>query len=528
MRFLYLFALSILFLSSCSEEGQPVSIDFFQNDTIPFSLKLQKALETEYLADMGFSEQQSIWLNEYYKNRAFKPTWVNDSMISPQGLQLRHVMQRSLWFGIPENRLIHGAQKRKIIWIEEEILLTAKLASMVFDLRNGFIDHKLKQYKPWNFITIESLDSLLAQRDTLIMDKIILNQGSKDTNYRFLANKTYGFCLNHGTDNTIFKINIEKDDSISNAANARESLIAKKYLIESDTSVEAFNTALTQFQIANAIKADAVIGENTSQALNESNQHKVMRAALTLDKLRSRSPYPEKYLGINIPEYVLRLVIKDTLRAIHRIIVGKVGHETPELSSRIHEIVIFPYWNVPYSIAGKEVLPSVKGNTAYLANNNYKLFKGDNEVSPYSINWSRVKENTFPYKLVQQPGPKNSLGVLKFEFHSKYSVYMHDTPSKHLFSRNIRAFSHGCMRCQYPDSIAKVILNYDSVRTKRNPITALMFDSLLNLNENYRIKIIDPVPIYVEYRTVYADRTNIIFYPDIYLRDEEFLNIMNE
>lgn len=528
LRIAYFLLIPILFLSSCSGEYHPVSIDFFQNDTIPFREKLQKALEPEHLKEMGFSEEQTVWLQDYYEKNAYKSLWVNDSMISKEGLKLRHVIKRSLWFGVPTNRLIQKVEKRKELWIDEEILLTARLSSMVFDLRNGFIDYKLKQYKPKDLIDFESLDSLLAQRDTLTLDKIILNQGIQDSNYRFLAHKIYAYCLNHGVDKTEFKVNKEKDDSIGAVTLARKSLIVKKYLNENDTTKDAYKSALAEFQKDNGLKQDGVIGEYTAQALSESNFHKIMRAALSLDKIRSRNPYPEKYVGINIPEYVLRLVIKDTLRAIHRVIVGKPDHKTPELSSRIHEIVVFPYWNVPYSIAGKEVLPSVKANPSYLSKNHYKIFKGDNEVNPYSVHWSRIRENTFPYKLVQQPGPHNSLGVLKFEFYSNYSVYLHDTPSKYLFSKDIRAFSHGCMRCQYPDSLAKALLNYDSVRTKRNSITAPMLDSLLALKENYRIKMMDPVPVFVEYRTVYADRTNLIFYPDIYLRDEEFLRVMNE
>jgi hypothetical protein len=528
IRFTYFLLISILFLSSCSEQYHPISIDFFQNDTIPFRDKLQKALEPEYLKELGFSEEQAIWLQDYYEKKSYKSLWVNDSMISREGLKLRHVMKRSLWFGIPTNRLIQKVEKRNKLWIEEEILLTAQLSSMFNDLRNGFIDYKLKQYKPIDFIDFESLDSLLNQRDTLTMEKIILNQGIKDSNYRFLANKIYGYCLNHGIDNTDLKVNKEKDDSSGAVTMARKSLILKKYLSENDTTYVSYDRALKEFQKDNGLKQDGIIGEYTAKALSESNLHKVMRAALTLDKIRSRNPYPEKYVGINIPEYVLRLVIKDTLRAIHRVIVGKPDHKTPELSSRIHEIVVFPYWNVPYSIAGKEVLPSVKANPSYLSNNHYKIFKGDNEVNPYSVHWSRIRENTFPYKLVQQPGPHNSLGILKFEFYSNYSVYLHDTPSKYLFSKDIRAFSHGCMRCQYPDSLAKALLNYDSVRTKRNSITAPMLDSLLSLKENYRIKIMDPVPVFVEYRTVYADRTALIFYPDIYFRDEQYLKVMNE
>ena len=105
----------------------------------------------------------------------------------------------------------------------------------------------------------------------------------------------------------------------------------------------------------------------------------------------------------------------------------------------------------------------------------FKIFKNDLEIKPASVNWA--KYSTFPYKLRQEFGPTNSLGILKFEFHNKYGVYLHDTPNKNLFSNDIRAFSHGCMRCEFPIKLAKLILDYDSIKGIRNPITADSLDS---------------------------------------------------
>jgi murein L,D-transpeptidase YcbB/YkuD len=220
--------------------------------------------------------------------------------------------------------------------------------------------------------------------------------------------------------------------------------------------------------------------------------------------------------------------VHDSLKRIHHIVIGKTTNQTPQLESKIRSIVVFPFWKVPYSIASKEILPAVKRNAGYMAKNNYKIYRNDHEVNPYGVNWKAIKENSFPYQVIQQPGPGNSLGIIKFEFHNSYSVYVHDTPSKSLFKTDVRSYSHGCMRCEKPVDLAKTILDYDSVRRKRNDITADSLDSLLIDAKNYTIKLKNTIPIYVEYNTVVADRKQLIFHIDIYKREEEYLKIMKD
>jgi murein L,D-transpeptidase YcbB/YkuD len=318
----------------------------------------------------------------------------------------------------------------------------------------------------------------------------------------------------------------QREDSTKSILQAEKILTNKRYLDENVSSEDLLASALKDFQKDNGLRQDGIIGAYTARALKESNYRKIMRAALSLEKIRCHEKYPKTFIRINIPEYLLRFVVSDTLRQVHRLIVGKPETKTPELRSRIHNIVLYPYWNVPYSIASKEILPLVKSSPSYLQKNHYKIYRGDHEVNPHEVGWKHVKENSFPYRLVQQPGTHNSLGIVKFEFYSNYSVYLHDTPSKNLFNRDIRAFSHGCIRCEFPDSLAKTILSNDSQRKKSNAIEGYMIDSLLKIRENRIIKLLVPVPVFVEYQTVFACRNSLIFYLDIYYRDEEYLKIM--
>lgn len=528
MRYLLILIVSATVLSSCSNDPAPVSIDFFENDTIPLAEKIKRVLEPAYLAELGFNEEQSLWLQEFYLNHEYHPLWVNDSTLNKKGLLMESTLSRSLWFGIPQNRLKINKNK-KHIWVEEEILITAKTAIMLHDLNNGFMNFDEKKYKPLQFVPIEYLDAALTNKKHKTFDKVFQSQGVDDTNYRFISNKLYSFCYSYTLDKNQYDMKTVRLDSIHTINKSKKALISKGYLNEKESKDSiTYVNALKKFQEHNGLKPDGVVGKYTSWALNESTYNKVLRTALVMDKMRLRKEYPDKCIRINIPEYKLRFYIKDSLKRVHNIVVGKPENQTPQLQSKVRNIVVYPYWNVPYSIASKEILPALKRDKGYLTRNNYKIYRGDHQVNPYGVNWKKIKANTFPYKVVQQPGTDNSLGIIKFEFHNNYSVYVHDTPSKSLFKTDVRSYSHGCMRCENPVDLGKTLLDYDSIRKKRNDLTSDSLDSLLGLAENYVIRLKDPIPIFVEYNTVYADREVMIFYLDIYKRDEEYLKIMKD
>jgi hypothetical protein len=480
-------------------------------------------LQDEHLDTFGFSEDEKQWLRDFYAERKYSPLWVNDTAIAIKGLELQTSIKHSLWFGIPENRLRQPAFKENI-FVRDEILLTATAAFMVRDLDSGFMNLEEKKYEKRSFASKEKMNVLFKKR--LPIDSIFLQCGPLDSNYRFFATHLYAYCKSTTLDQTSFKIKPIKEDSVHCFSNTRDALVSKGYLSKKDNDSLKTVEALKAFQADNGLKTDGKIGKYTAFALNESSYEKVLRAALNLEKLRVKMKNPEKFIRINLPEYRLRYYAKDSLKSVHNIVIGKTENQTPELISKIRNIVVFPYWKVPYSIASKEILPELKRNSGYLEKHNYKLYRNKTEINGHQVNWKRIKENTFPYTLIQQPGPSNSLGIIKFEFFNDFSVYVHDTPSKGLFGVDVRSYSHGCMRCQNPVDLGKMILNYDSLGTKRNDLTADSLDSLLLLKENYVIRLKDQVPIFIEYSTVTADADRIVFWLDIYKRDEDYLKFL--
>lgn len=527
IRFSHFFILSILIIliHACSGtmEEKSDSSSYFLSDEYSIQDKIKTMLLDENLNAFGYSEDEKQWLREFYLKRNYTPLWVNDSTLTQRGQEMQETIKRSLWFGIPDNRL-KKPEFKDDIFVRDEILLTASTAQMVRDLDSGFMDLEGKKYETRCFASHDKINQLLKRK--LPCDSIFLQCGPLDSNYRFFANHLYNYCESTPLDKSTFKIKPLKEDSIHSFSNTKEALVSKGYLSKNENDSIKIVEALKYFQGHNGLKTDGKIGKYTVIALNESTYNKVLRAALNLEKLRVKPKDPEKFIRINLPEYRLRYYAKDSLKSVHNIVIGKTENQTPELHSKIRNIVVFPFWKVPYSIASKEILPELKRNSGYLEKHHYKLYRNKTEIDGHSINWKRIKENSFPYTVIQQPGIANSLGIIKFEFFNDFSVYVHDTPSKGLFGVDVRSYSHGCMRCQNPVDLGKMILNYDSLGTKRNDLTADSLDSLLLLKENYTIRLKDQVPIFVEYSTVTADIDRIVFWLDIYNRDEEYLNFL--
>lgn len=516
MKIIHFFFL-ILLLSACSENQVKDKVNFLQDKKISVSEKIKRIATDTYLSSFGIPEKVSKNLIQYYKERGFKPVFATDSTISKIGIKLQNELNQPLHYGIPNQRV--KQIKKNLHPLEKEVLILANLSVLMNDLNVGFFDFTTKKVKEISPIPYQVLRLKIKELDTISVTKLLLKQGPADTNYRFLATRLYDYCEKYKVDTTSFTLKTEKEDSIDVLGRIKKVLVSKKYL-----SVEADSTAIIEnlkvFQLENGIGADAKLGFNTVKALNESTYDKVLRASLALDKLRSQTKKPSKHIRINLPEFRLYFFSDDTLRSENRIIIGKVTNQTPELVSNINRITCFPFWRVPYSIASKEILPNLKRNKNYLAKHHYKLYAKEKEVDPTTINWS--KYSSFPFQVVQDPGQWNSLGLVKFEFNNSYSVYVHDTPSRGLFNSSFRSYSHGCMRCQYPQELAKTILKYDSIGRKE-PITGEIFDSIIKLESNYPIPLKKPVPIFIEYQSVVAYRDRMVFYIDLYNREKELV-----
>ena len=221
-------------------------------------------------------------------------------------------------------------------------------------------------------------------------------------------------------------------------------------LVYDDALVAAVNT----FQSAQGLDADGAVGPATLIALNGGVP--VTRADIIANMERWR--WMPRDLGtfnvfVNLPEYRLTVNKNGQEAYATRVVIGTTKNQTPVFSDNIRHIVVNPFWNVPSSIIKNEIAPKTRANPNYINNQNMELLYQGNVVSTSQINWAAVGDS-FPFRVRQKPGPSNSLGQIKFLFPNKHDVYLHDTPSKGLFSRSSRAFSHGCVRVENPMEFA--------------------------------------------------------------------------
>jgi murein L,D-transpeptidase YcbB/YkuD len=294
--------------------------------------------------------------------------------------------------------------------------------------------------------------------------------------------------------------------------------------IETD-SIPADSTrlaaAIKKFQQKNFLEVDGKAGMQTLRVINTTNRERFVQVAITLDRFKLLPPQmPDKFLWVNLPSFTLQLWEGDSITLVSKIICGKPITRSPVLTSAISELITYPKWTIPASIIEKEILPALKRNPGYLAKKGYGLFdaKG-NEVNPDSIDWSKYKK-TIPFNVIQGSGDANALGVLKFNFNNKYSVYLHDTNERQFFSRNDRALSHGCIRVQEWRDLANIIVRNDSLNgSKVNKLDSLQI--WLRKKEKHSLSIRNKLPLFIRYFTCEGRDGKIIFYNDIYGEDKK-------
>jgi murein L,D-transpeptidase YcbB/YkuD len=201
------------------------------------------------------------------------------------------------------------------------------------------------------------------------------------------------------------------------------------------------------------------------------------------------------------------------------VIVGKKYTPTPLLESRIERIIANPYWTVPKSITFNEFIPRIKKDSLYLQKHGYSVIDNfENPVEASKIDWNNARRGEFNYWIRQPNGSNNALGAVKFLFPNQYSVYLHDTPSKKLFGRKVRAFSHGCIRVQNPEKLAQSILE-DYTQNKNGEKVDLM--NIISKKDREELKLDKALPLYIRYYTCTADTLgNIYYHPDIYNKDK--------
>ena len=278
--------------------------------------------------------------------------------------------------------------------------------------------------------------------------------------------------------------------------------------------------AIRSYQKRKELKVDGKMTTGLINRLNNTDAEKFIRIAINLDRYKQLQALPEQYIWVNLPGFYLQLRNHDSVALYSKVVVGKPTTKTPIITSAVSDMITYPKWHIPESIIKKEILPGLKKDPGYTLRKGYTLVDKDgNEVDPYSVDWKKYREG-IPYRVIQGSGDDNALGVLKFNFPNDFSVYLHDTNQRYLFSKTSRALSHGCVRVQAWNELAKYILRNDSLYTpKAVPVDSLQ--SWLAQKKKQYIPVRKPIPLFIRYFTADSGKEgDVVFYEDIYGEDK--------
>jgi murein L,D-transpeptidase YcbB/YkuD len=326
---------------------------------------------------------------------------------------------------------------------------------------------------------------------------------------------------------------LKQGDQGSRVRTLRQRLDQEGYgVVGTDTTDEIFDGTLDSgvrnFQKRHGLDVDGVVGAATLRALNVPASARARRIALNMERWRwLPQELGQRHVLVNIAGFWLEVVEDQTIVLDMRVIVGRSYRRTPVFSDQISYLVFNPYWNVPSSIATRDILPQLKQNPSYLAGQNMKLFSGwgadARELDPQTIDWSRVTATSFPYRIRQEPGPNNALGMVKFMFPNRFSVYLHDTPARQLFAQSMRTFSSGCIRVENPVALAVYLLRDQPQWTPEK------IKSLSSRTQEQTVRLTRPIPVHLLYWTAWVNEEGYIeFRNDIYGRDLILDNALQE
>ncbi|WP_298917050.1 L,D-transpeptidase family protein [uncultured Algimonas sp.] len=251
---------------------------------------------------------------------------------------------------------------------------------------------------------------------------------------------------------------------------------------------------LKSFQAAHGLMQDGIVGPATLAALNESVQSKIDRIGTALEYWRTKGDLGERYIWVNIPSYRAEAWTGDRRDIAMDTIVGKKRTPTIAFSDEIEYVVVNPKWFLPIGLFKRQKLRKLRKDPGYAAANNYIVYDRSSgaKLDPYNINWNE-KGISRQVRMVQTPGPHNALGQLKIIFPNKHAIYLHDTPARDLFERDVRALSSGCIRLDDPVKMANWLTDGD------DGVSTEVFNATLASRDRERFYLDQHVDVHLTY-----------------------------
>ncbi|MBC7850235.1 MAG: L,D-transpeptidase family protein [Chitinophagaceae bacterium] len=544
---LLLFVGILLYVSSCTDDSTNND-----NSVVPHveSIEKRKVKSIEEAVRLAVQKHGRIndtvqlkmdsLVQRMYASNGFKPNWSRQETLTALADTLIAFVDRSKEYGLfpidYHNRALHFFQQtfrsdslartNAPLWATADLVLTDAFLSLSKDLKQGRLRYDSVTLRTDTVLTDSFYTKVLSDLNSTrnvrsVLESLEPNHSGYDSlkiGLKFFLDSIQSF-------KRLTYINYPNKDSAALYRQLQLRFFEGDILLSPTERIDTavWRATISEFQKSKGLKVTGKLNENTVLALNNTDWEKFKRIAITLDRYKQLpDTMPARYIWVNIPTYYMRLIEQDTVVFISRVVVGKPNTRTPLLTSRITDMITYPQWTIPTSIIAKEVIPGVKKNPAYFVKHDYSLIDEDgNVVDPATVNWQRYTKG-IPYKVVQGSGDANALGILKFNFSNKYSVYLHDTNQRYLFKNALRSLSHGCVRVQEWQKLAQYLISVDSVTRKPNT-SFIGTDSLkawLSRKEKHYLPVRNRLPVFIRYFTCEGTNGKVKFFEDIYKEDK--------
>ncbi len=525
----------------------------FSANTTQFKTELLKEITNypEELLGLEWCQlqvtRQEQWICTVYHNLEMQPIWVNTNGPTEQGKRIYSTLEKVTSDGLtPED---YGVSKITALWESKtvaqlaklDIAITTGLLGYIHDMQEGRFAPKFKNpelFDQAGNLVFNPIESLFEARTSSDIGQYLVSLAPAHQHYRALKKELKhhrNIADNGGWPVFPSSVTLRSGDT-NNAIPTLRQLLSKTgdYLTTTTITPNLYDdelvAAVKQFQGRHHLKVDGIIGNNTRRSLNTPVEKRIQQIILNMERWRwMKHDLGSKYVLVDIAGFNLQGVVDDSSQIEMRVIVGTLHHETPIFSDTIKYIEFNPFWNITPGIARNEMLPDLRKDNNYLSSKHIKLFsnwKSDGEeLDPLTINWNEISRKQISrFKLRQEPGPWNALGVVKFVFPNKYSVYLHDTPGQNLFEEANRAFSHGCIRLNKPQQLAQFLLGFNDAGWTDETIQRVI--------ENKKRKVIklkEPIPVHLVYQTAWVNKNGVLhFSKDIYGRDKKLTEALFE
>ena len=518
-------SLILLFILLSSYQNPTLRINNKLVDVNSYQLRNLLEIQIKSLANHSESDtsqdinyQINELLVKFYENREFKPAWTQDFTTNHQFTAIINLLDSSNYYGFPfdyfNTERIHRLNKE----YDKDILKQR----IDLELSTTYSALKFMIYLKHGIIEKDTSSDYLAYIETL---PEILNRAVNQTNLRNEILSVQPNLVHHRNllNSLPYFIDLHYSVKYTTPAFIDDKLLAKSLYYAGITKSPMFDStnhksdALYTLEEQYQLPKDSILNVPTHQILVSLLEYRYFQTCLNLNRLRTLKHSDKNYLFINIPEFKLHVIESNEEKEAFNVIVGKQGTPTPIFSSNIEKVIANPYWTVPRSILTNEMIHKIRKDSTYLKRNGYFIINNYEErVDESTIDWNEKDPLGNKYWVRQMNSRYNALGQVKFIFPNNHSVYLHDTPSKTLFKRKNRTFSHGCIRLENPDKLAQYLTdNYYSQNEQS-------IEKLISKNERHVIDLSEKVKIHIQYITCSGtESSDMIFFNDVYNLDKE-------